>query len=697
MGANAGRRLAWGSFWLAIGLDAVALALYVIRQASSAIVALEPGFIVPVLTAALLAFPAFGLAITLRRTWHPIGWIFLGIGLLFILTIDVVEYAIYALFAQTGAPGGEAAAWLANWLPVLMVYLFVLLFLLFPDGRFTSPRWRAFAWITLVATLVVAIGSAFAPQVLYPPLQSRMNPAAIGGAVGTVMLYATHVGPFLLLSGIVAMGSLAVRYRGAQGDERQQIKWFAFGAAILALTLLLWSALPPSPPASVALYISLLAFAAVPIFSGVAILRYRLYDIDFVINRAVLFGSLAVFITGVYLVIVIGASTLVGTARSTLFSALAAAVVAIAFQPVRQAAQRLANRLVYGRRATPYEVLSSFSKRVAGEYAIEDVLPRMARIVAEGTGATNAYVWLRHDDEVRLAASWPVSRDANAPVRVIDNELPAINGVTLSVPVMHDGELLGALTVTKPRNDPVTPVEAGLVDDLAAQAGLVLRNARLIDDLRASRRRIVVAQDARAKALERNIHDGAQQQLVAVALKAGLAEQFVGRDDARARELLIGARTEAHEALESLRELAHGIFPPLLAAEGLVTALVAQANKAAVPTTVEADSVGRYSQDLESAVYFCCLEAIQNVAKYARASSVVVHLKHAGGVLSFSVKDDGVGFEPTADRRGTGMANMLDRLEALGGTLNVDSSPGKGTTVTGRIAHVSPISVAESK
>jgi signal transduction histidine kinase len=679
----------WGTVGLAVVLDGVALAFFLLSQRQSpAPGQLEPVFILPLLTVSLLAFPAVGAAIVTHRAWHPIGWIFISFGLLFVLSLGLIEYAVYTLFAQPGAlPWGKTAAWLGNWLPVPLLYLFLLLMLLFPDGRFSSARWRTLAWITLVVTAIGTIGFAFAPQNLFPPMQALRNPGAVSGELGSLMLYATQVGGVLAgLGVVVAVGSLVVRFRRATGDERQQIKWFGFGAALLALTLALESVLPPSATASAALNLLLvLSLAALPVVAGIAILRYRLYDIDIVINRAVLLGILAIFITAVYLGIVVGAGTIVGHASTPLLSALAAAVVAIAFQPVRLAAQHLANRIVYGRRATPYDALSSFSGRVAGEYAIEEVLPRMARILAEGTGATRADVWLRQDNELRPSASWPTGSAPLSAVPLAEATQSRNDGVTLWVPVKQDDELLGALSITKRRSDPITPLESTLVNDLAAQAGLVLRNASLIEDLRMSRRRIVVAQDARAKVLERNIHDGAQQQLVALAIKARLAEKSLGRDDERARQLLIDVVGEAQEALDSLRDLAHGIFPPLLAEKGLVVALEAQARRASVPTIVEAVSVTRYSPDVEAAVYFCCLEALQNIAKYAQASSAVVRLQQMDGLLTFSVTDDGIGFEPANARNGAGTTNMIDRMEALGGRLTIDSAPGKGTTVLGRV------------
>jgi signal transduction histidine kinase len=269
--------------------------------------------------------------------------------------------------------------------------------------------------------------------------------------------------------------------------------------------------------------------------------------------------------------------------------------------------------------------------------------------------------------------------------------------VSKIVEVRHQGDLLGALTVTKPPNDPLTAAEGKLVDDLAAQAGLVLRNVRLteelranLEDLRASRQRVVAAQDAAARRLERNIHDGAQQQLVALAMKANLARSLVGRDERKEGDLLDQLKADAQDALENLRDLARGVYPPLLADQGLVAALTSQVRKSAVPVDVEADGIGRFAQDAEAAVYFCTLEALQNVAKYAQASRATVHLHREDGHLAFDITDDGVG--PDATGYGTGMQGMADRLAALGGELIVRSSPGAGTTVKGSV----PVGASDS-
>jgi signal transduction histidine kinase len=337
---------------------------------------------------------------------------------------------------------------------------------------------------------------------------------------------------------------------------------------------------------------------------------------------------------------------------------------------------------VYGKRATPYEVLSEFGERVGETYSTEDVLPRMVQLLGEASGAQTARVWLRIGDEMRVEASWPPGIAIPPSVAVRADELPSF-GDEEAFEVKHQGELLGALTVSPAADDPMNPTKEKLIRDMAAQAGLVLRNVRLIEDLRESRRRIVSAQDERARALERNIHDGAQQQLVALSVQLRLAEGIVDRDPAKARALLAELQARTVETLEDLRDLARGIYPPLLADKGLPAALEAQARKSPVPVSVQPDGVGRYGPDVESAVYFCCLEALNNVAKYAEASTVEIRLRQDEDELRFEIADDGRGFDAAAKGGGTGLQGMADRLDAIGGTLQVRSAPDAGTTISG--------------
>jgi signal transduction histidine kinase len=245
----------------------------------------------------------------------------------------------------------------------------------------------------------------------------------------------------------------------------------------------------------------------------------------------------------------------------------------------------------------------------------------------------------------------------------------------------------------------LSPIEQKLVDDLAHQAGLVLKNVGLsadlrarLQELRASRQRLVSAQDLERRRLERNLHDGAQQHLVALKVKLGLAEMILGRDPAKAAAILVQLKSDADEALKTLRDLARGIYPQLLADMGLVVALESQARKATLPVRVEAEGVGRYAQDVEATVYFCVLEALQNVQKYANASEAVVRLRESEGTLVFEVADDGAGFDASSVRKGAGLTNMNDRVDALGGSIQVSSQHGAGTCVRGALP--APVQVA---
>jgi signal transduction histidine kinase len=484
----------------------------------------------------------------------------------------------------------------------------------------------------------------------------------------------------------VSIAAVIARFRGSVGEERLQLKWFAAGALLVFAAQLTGLFTPDSSVIQGVSFIFL--YAAI----GVAVLKYRLYEIDVVISKTVVYGLLAAFFTAVYVAVVVGLGTAIGSTHNAFLTLVAAAVIAIAFNPVRDRATRLANRIVYGKRASPYEVLSNFSDRVAGTYSVEEVLPQMVSILGEGTGAKGAEVWLRIGDEMRPEAVWGKRSTPAHAVQLADGELPAISGVSTVVPVRHQGELLGALTVTKPPSEPMTAAEDKLVNDLASQAGLVLRNVRLTEELRAklaelraSRQRLVAAQDQERRRIERNLHDGAQQHLVALALKANIARSMVGKNPQKEGELIDELKKGAQEALENLRDLARGIYPPLLADRGLAAALEAQAMKSPVPTRVEANGLDRYPPEVEAAVYFCCLEAMQNIAKYSGAASALINVAALNGDLCFEITDDGKGFDPAATGLGTGVQGMIDRLDAMGGTLEVRSQPGAGATVAGKI------------
>jgi signal transduction histidine kinase len=320
----------------------------------------------------------------------------------------------------------------------------------------------------------------------------------------------------------------------------------------------------------------------------------------------------------------------------------------------------------------------------------------MVSLLAGASGASRVEAWVRVGAELRAAAIWP-SGSALSSVRELDGgqldaeDLAAFDDAGRVVAVRHGDELLGAISLTKPPNEPLTSAEDSLLQHVASQAALVMRNARLtaelratIDELRASRRRLVEAQDAERRKIERNLHDGAQQQLIALSIHLGLLAEAA--DDADfVRQAIPDLKAQLSAALDDLRALARGIYPPLLADQGLAVALRAQVNRSPVPVVLETDQVGRYSPDAESTVYFCALEALQNVAKHARASRATIRLAGNGDSLEFSITDDGAGLPATGLRAGSGLQGMADRLAAHGGTLDVSSQPGQGTTISGRL------------
>jgi signal transduction histidine kinase len=628
------------------------------------------------------------------------------IGLMLLWSADVVGLAfataeLLTWLVEHGHEGSLAVfmgvlngfGWALGLLPI--VYF---LPLLFPDGKLPSPRWRVYVWCVFALIAMLLVTLIFGQETL----------TGSGDTIGVANpFYLRAVGDLPSLDPVIGISfpglfaltlySLFGRFRRSRGVERQQIKWAAFG--FLSGLVLLVVSMPITDPALNGL-IGGIAFMAFPISIGIAVLRFHLYDLDVVVKKAVVYAALAVFATAVYLGLVVGLGTWLGRGSSFL-TMVAAVIVAVTFQPARERLSRFANRVVYGSRATPYEILTDFSERVGDAYAETDVLPRMARVLGEGIGAERSDVWLTVGSELRHVAAWPDDALGIAPVPLANGGTPAIPDMDRVSLVEQGGYVLGALAVRKPPNDPISPADEKLITGLASQAGLVLRNVRLteelklrLDDLKAAQKRLVSAQDEERRKLERNIHDGAQQQLVALAVKARLVRTLTERDPSKAAEMLEQIEAETHSALEDLRDLARGIYPPLLADKGLEAALNAQARKSLVPVTVSAGHLGRFPQEIEAAVYFSTLEALQNVAKYAEASVATVAIRTDDGSLRFSVTDDGRGFDPDSTGYGTGLQGIADRLGALDGSLEVTSANGAGTSITGRLPLAS-IVVAE--
>jgi signal transduction histidine kinase len=600
-----------------------------------------------------------------------LGWVMVLLAFGQVLNNGVIDTTLARLAGDARGPGyhvpvtfGELPDWL-GWLIVAQEYswvfgwfsLMTLALLLFPDGRLLSRRWRLAVVAAIVGMLLVTVPFVVAWR---PPARADLM---VGEMAYTTGLHVADAIGFSLIVGafVAALASLTVRHRRASGDGRHQIRWVAMGGLAVMLAHLLWLvAIVDFDLADRLTRMGVLA--SVPVLVGsyaVAILRYRLYDIDVVISRSLVVAALAGFIATVYVAVVVGVGRLVGVGDEANLGlkVVATAIVAVAFQPLRQRVRRWADRLVYGQRATPYEVLAQFSRQAANA-GDEANLQRIVDVLAAGTGAAPATIWLRVGDQLRPGGLERAVPDAGCRFPAATVTCRRLSA-PLVVPVRHEGELLGAVSITKPRSEPPTEQDEQLTARLASGLALVLRNARLTAELRehrdtleASRQRIVRAQDDARRTLEGDLRDGAQRQLVELKSVLGLARARSAETNAvRTAALLEQLETEAEDALDTLRGLAQGIYPPVLEAKGLAAAVSAQADKATLPATVHASGVSRQAPEVEAAVYFCVLEALQNAAKYAEASSAHVRMEEEEGCLRFEVSDDGVGFDPSLESR----------------------------------------------
>jgi signal transduction histidine kinase len=403
------------------------------------------------------------------------------------------------------------------------------------------------------------------------------------------------------------------------------------------------------------------------------------------VSAALVVGGLVGFVVLTYLVVVVGGGLALGHGSSPHvgLSVVATAVVALAFDPVLTRLEGVAEGLVGARKTSPYDALRRFSGAVAANGPAEGLPQRMARVLAEGTNAEWAQVWVSVAGRHVPAATWPPEAEARL-MRTQDWD-PG----TRQLSVRHGNEELGLLVLHE--RTPLTPVEERLFAGLAAQAGLVLRGAQLRAaleqrlselslreaELRESRERLVDAQDAARRRLERDIHDGAQQHLVALAVNLRLAATLAGSAPERADALLSAQEVAAADAMATLVQLARGIYPPLLEHEGVAAALRAEVAEGLVEVVAVGD--GRYPLVVEAAAYFCGLEAIQNATKHAGTVTVRVQVEARPEGLTLAVTDEGSGFDPAQVTIGTGLANIRDRADAVGGTVELSSSPGQGT------------------
>ncbi len=580
-----------------------------------------------------------------------------------------------------------SAAWVPGVAPLVTLAL-----LWFPDGEPPTPRWRPVGWLSGVAIAGLTLTMAW-------------SGLEFDGIVSPQPVVPTLMNGFFLTMAVASMFSVAAvvaHYRRSRGVDRRRFRWIGWAAGTTAAIWLAANIVdatgggPGGPGGPVFKAVSMVGLSVFLVGYAVAIWRHQLFDIDIVISRTLLFGFLAVFIGGVYTAVVFGLGAVLTdrAGGSRALALLATVVVAVLFHPVRVRLEHLANRLVYGPRVTPYEVLSDLNRRLNAAEETAGLLDRMVERLAAGTGAERVVLWQWLDPAYTPLAAWDAETgtalaDRLDPVR----QLPAD---TRAVLIERGGEQLGAFTVALRPGEELNSIEERLLDDLAGSAGLVLDKARLVDALadraaalETSRRRLVEAQVEERQHLERRLQAGTQQHLTA--LRFGLnaaadAAEAAGLDPVAAQlEALV---TETDTARDEIRALAQGLYPPVLEAEGLTAAVADLAGSLPVPVEVHSDLVDRFDRDAELAVYFAVAEALTNVVKHAGAQQVEVKLAllddGAHCHLRFEVADDGAGFAPTnGNGSSTGLRGLDDRLATVGGRVDVDSVPGRGTTVSG--------------
>ena len=586
-------------------------------------------------------------------------------------------------------------------LPAFALHMLVAL----PDGRLLSRARRRGVIIGYLAALVVggALCSDLDEITRWPIVALWVIALGFG-------VYATYL-----------------RYRTAGAVERRRIQWIGWGITVAAEAVLVVIALRlladwPHSPGTVALATT----GLVPIAIIAGTLPKMVARVDRLLTHTVALAGLTALILAIYVMVVLGLGrTPEGSERTLLLlSMVAAGIAALLYLPARRWLTERANRLVYGARVAPDETLRTFGQRLTRSIPLDELLLQLAENLRRSMVLTSAEVWTGQDGRYERTAGVPHRQPD--PIMIGPKELPVVaragvsGGTWLDIwvpqlvgaggsssmrvaPVAHAGLLLGFIVVTRRADgEPFTENEDTVLTEIARQIGLALHNVQLdtalqasLDELKVrnqelqeSRARIVAAGDSERRKLERNLHDGAQQHLVALAVKLRLARDAVEDDPADAMGMIDEIKGDVQTAIAELRALAHGIFPPLLVSGGLMEALPAAAGRAALPTTVEFGDVGRYGNDIEAAVYFCTLEALQNAGKHAGdGASATVRVGEADGELRFEISDDGAGFDMVGGtaQHGHGFVNMADRLGAFGGQVEVDSAPGRGTRIAGAI------------
>jgi signal transduction histidine kinase len=632
--------------------------------------------------ATLVTFATLGALIVSRHPRHAIGWIFCSLGLFGLGEAFAQYYAIYGLLVRPGAlPFALVAAWVTEWTWVVFFGLLcIFLPLLFPTGHLLSPRWRPVGWFAGISIIFLTLAFAVKPGPLgnITRLSQVDNPLRLLTPDSPLVNIVPVGFVSVLVSMLIAAATLIVRLFRATGDERQQLKWFCYPTALLAILFVLQGAVRYGLGIESATFETgyrlawAIVFSALPIATSIAILKHRLYDIDLVINRTLVYGGLSTTIIGIY-VLVVGALSAAVQARGNLLISLAGAgLVAVLFQPLREWFQRGANRLMYGERDEPYAALSRLGQRLEAAIAPETVLPTIVQTVQETLKLPYVAIALDQDGICADAAS------VGTPVAGI-----------LSLPLVYQGETIGQLLLgPRAPREPFNPADLRLLEDIAHQAGVAAHAVRLTTDLQRSRERLVAAREEERRRLRRDLHDGLGPSLATQTLKLEAARDLIHSDPASAETLLSDLIVQSQAAIVDIRRLVYALRPPALDELGFIGAIheqMAQYEPHRLTFSIDVpERLPPLPAAVEVAAYRIVQEALTNVARHAQAHACTIHLTLDDEALCLEISDDGRGL-PAAPRAGVGLNSMRERAAELGGTWVIEPAQGRGTRVRARL------------
>ncbi len=669
-------RLAWFLWASAVALVALSAVLLALNRNVEDPIA--PYWLNLAVTA--LALSTVGALVASKRPENPVGWLLVSSGFLYAVMVSVGEYGTYALLAERGSPpaGGVVAAWVGSWLYVLGANLVVYSFLLFPDGRLPSPRWRTVAWLVALAICLDTASLALTPGALYgyPGFENPFGAERIAGLSG---LIGTVTSVLVLAALLAPIAALFTRFRRSRGEERQQVKWVLYAVAVLVAAIVavnLWPALDPSAAGAILFFVGQLA---IPGAICIAIFKYRLYDVDLVINRTLVYGALTACVVGIYVLVVGYLGALLRTDGNLLVSLIATGLVAVLFQPLRERLQRGVNRLMYGERDEPYAVLSRLGERLEATLAPEAVLPAIVETVREALKLPHAAIALPRDGddfEVTAASGEPLGGPPIEP---------------LVLPLSYGGETVGRLLLaSRGSGEGFSGADRRLLEDLARHAGVAVHGVRAMADLRRSREKLILAREEERRRLRRDLHDELAPTLAALGLSAATVGELIPRDPGGAAVANDKLRTAIRATVRDVRRLVYDLRPPALDELGLVEAVRERASRLeageGLRATVEApETLPPLPAAVEVAAYRIVQEALTNVTRHARAGACSVRLTCCKGQpLTVEITDDGVG-PPERSLGGVGLHSMRERAAELGGTCEISPASPSGTRVLARL------------